>query len=61
MIVTLSTPPLSRVRTFLFGGLAVVWFSEMRATPRRGVDETLEDVRSRESPTGGGALHHARI
>src|SRR5206468_6535598 len=30
--VTLSAPPLSRVRTFLFGGLALVWLGEMLFT-----------------------------
>ena len=32
MTVTLSAAPLSRVRTFLFGGLALVWFGEMLFT-----------------------------
>lgn len=32
MTVTLSAPPLSRGRTFLFGGLALVWFGEMLFT-----------------------------
>lgn len=30
--MTLSAAPLSRVRTFLFGGLALVWFGEMLFT-----------------------------
>lgn len=32
MTVTVAAPSLSRVRTFLFGGLAVVWFGEMLFT-----------------------------
>ena len=40
MTVTLSAPPLSRVRTFLFGGLALVWFGEMLFTGVRPLAET---------------------
>ena len=40
MTVTLSAPPLSRVRTFLFGGLALVWFGEMLFTGVQPFAET---------------------
>jgi hypothetical protein len=38
--VTLPAPPLSRVRTFLFGGLALVWFGEMLFTGVQPFAET---------------------
>lgn len=40
MTETLSAPPLSRVRTFLFGGLALVWFGEMLFTGVQPFAET---------------------
>ena len=40
MTVTASAPPLSPVRTWLFGGLAVVWFGEMLFTGVRPFAET---------------------
>ncbi len=40
MTVTLSAPQLSRVRTFLFGGLALVWFGEMMFTGVHAFAET---------------------
>ena len=40
MTVTLSAAPLSRVRTFLFGGLALVWFGEMLFTGVQPFAET---------------------
>jgi hypothetical protein len=59
MIVTLSTPPLSRVRTFLFGGLAVVWFSEMLFTGVQRLAETwtrLWKMYAPENPQLAAAL-----
>jgi hypothetical protein len=38
--VALSAPQLSRVRTFLFGGLALVWFGEMLFTGVQPLAET---------------------
>jgi hypothetical protein len=38
--VTLSAPPLSRARTVLFGGLALVWFGEMLFTGVQPFAET---------------------
>jgi hypothetical protein len=37
--MTSSTPPLRRVRTFLFGAFIVVWFGEMTFTGVRPLAE----------------------
>ena len=55
------TSHLSSVRTFLFVGLAAVWFSEGVLTGVQPLAEILENVSPGQPHTCGGPLHHPRL